>query len=121
MNQSGEKAADSSSPARAKRSEARKPTRISWAWVTLIIGVILGIALVDFLVQNTRSVRIEFFGASGQIPIVVALLVAALAGAAVVIVVGGARIGQLRHRLRKPAATSSDNADEHVSNSDRAA
>jgi uncharacterized integral membrane protein len=73
----------------------------------LIIGVILGIALVDFLVQNTDSVRIEFFAASGQIPIVVALLVAALAGAAVVIVVGGARIGQLRHRLRKPTTTSS--------------
>jgi uncharacterized integral membrane protein len=87
----------------------------------VIIGVILGIALVDFLVQNTRSVRIEFFGASGHIPIVAALLVAALAGAAVVIVVGGARIGQLRHRLRKPATTSSNNADEHVSSSDRAA
>jgi uncharacterized integral membrane protein len=121
VDQSSVKASDSSPTAGAERREARRPTRISWAWVTLIIGVILGIALVDFLVQNTRSVRVEFFAASGQIPIVVALLVAALAGAAVVIVVGGARIGQLRHRLRKPTTTSSNTTDKHASNSERAA
>lgn len=88
----------------------KKPTRISWAWGTLVVGLILGIALVDFLAQNTRSVRIEFFWASGQVPIVVALLVAALAGAAIVLIVGGARIGQLRRRLRHPDAPSAPNA-----------
>ena len=76
----------------------------------LIVGLILGIALVDFLAQNTHSVRIEFFWASGQVPIVVALLVAALAGAAIVLIVGGARIGQLRHRLRHPAVATRSNA-----------
>ena len=67
---------------------------MGWAWGTLVVGLILGIALVDFLAQNTHSVRIEFFWTSGQVPIVVALLVAALAGAAIVLIVGGARIGQ---------------------------
>lgn len=62
--------------------------------------MVLGIALVDFLAQNTRSVRIEFFSASGHVPTVVALLVAALAGAALVLIVGLARIGQLRRSLR---------------------
>ena len=76
------------------------PTRISWAWATLFVGVALGIALVDFLAQNTRSVRIEFFSASGHVPVAVALLVAALAGAALVLIVGGARMGQLRRGLR---------------------
>jgi uncharacterized integral membrane protein len=75
-------------------------TRISWAWATLFVGVALGIALVDFLAQNTRSVRIEFFSASGHVPVAVALLVAALAGAALVLIVGVARMGQLRHGLR---------------------
>jgi len=42
-------------------------------------------------VQNTRSVRIKFFAANGQIPVAVALLAAALAGAFLVLAVGGAR------------------------------
>jgi uncharacterized integral membrane protein len=66
--------------------------------------------LVDFLAQNTRSVPPEFFWASGQVPIVVALLVAALAGATVVLIVGGARIGQSRHRLRRPTTAHSRTA-----------
>jgi uncharacterized integral membrane protein len=62
----------------------------------LFICVVLGIALVDFLAQNTRSVSIEFFSASGRVPVVVALLVAALIGAALVLVVGAARMDQMR-------------------------
>lgn len=109
MAQSTEHASASSSPStKATRHRIHKPTRTSWAWGTLIVGVILGIALVDFLAQNTRSVRIEFFSASGQIPIAVALLVAALAGGAIVLIVGAARMGQLRHRLRNPSATSTE-------------
>jgi uncharacterized integral membrane protein len=80
-------------------------TRISWAWATLFVGVALGIALVDFLAQNTRSVRIEFFSASGHVPVAVALLVAALGGAALVLIVGVARMGQLRRGLRSRGVT----------------
>jgi lipopolysaccharide assembly protein A len=111
MAQSAEHASASPSPTvKAKRRRTHKPTRTSWAWGTLILGVLLGIALVDFLAQNTRSVRIEFFSASGQIPIAVALLVAALAGGAIVLVVGAARIGQLRHRLRNPSTPPAEDA-----------
>ena len=101
-----EQAPASSSTKKTGRSASREPTRIKWAWATLILGLVLGIALVDFLVQNTRSVRMEFFSASGQIPIVGALLVAALAGAAVALIVGSARIRQLRHRLTKTTDAS---------------
>ena len=80
-------------------------TRISWTWVSLIVAVVLGIALVDFLVQNTRSTEIEFFSISGHVPLTAALLVAALAGAAVVLVIGVARIIQLRRGLRGSSAT----------------
>lgn len=69
---------------------------MSWAWVTVVVGLVLGVALLDFLVQNTQSARIEFFSVSGRVPVSVALLAAALAGAAVVVVVGIARMVQLR-------------------------
>ena len=66
--------------------------------------MVLGIALVDFLAQNTRSVQIDFFSASGHVPTVVALVVAALAGAALVLVIGLTRMGQLRRGLRSQGA-----------------
>lgn len=78
-------------------------TRIGSAWVAVIVAAILGVALVDFIVQNTRSVRIEFFGASGQMPVAVALIGAALVGAFIVLAVGIARTTQLRMATRRGA------------------
>jgi uncharacterized integral membrane protein len=69
--------------------------------MTLIVAALLGIALVDFVVQNTRREPVEFFWASGRVPVAVALLVAALGGASVAIVVGVARMAQLRRRLHE--------------------
>jgi uncharacterized integral membrane protein len=78
-------------------------TRIGSAWVAVVVAVILGVALVDFIVQNTRSVRIEFFSASGQMPVAVALIGAALVGAFIVLAVGIARTTQLRLATRRGA------------------
>jgi uncharacterized integral membrane protein len=61
------------------------------------------VALVDFIVQNTRSVRIEFFSASGQMPVAVALIGAALVGAFIVLAFGIARTTQLRIATRRGA------------------
>jgi len=69
--------------------------------VAVAVATVLGVALVDFIVQNTRSVRIEFFSANGQIPVAVALLGAALAGAFLVLAVGVARTTQLRLAARR--------------------
>jgi uncharacterized integral membrane protein len=76
-------------------------TRIGRAWVAVIVAAILGVGLVDFIVQNTRSVRIEFFSASGQLPVAVALLGAALVGAFIVLAAGIARTTQLRIANRR--------------------
>jgi uncharacterized integral membrane protein len=76
-------------------------TRIGRAWMAVIVAAILGVALVDFIVQNTRSVRVEFFGASGQMPVAVALIGAALVGAFLVLAVGIARTTQLRFATRR--------------------
>jgi uncharacterized integral membrane protein len=85
-------------------------TRISGAWAAVTVAAVLGVALIDFIVENTRSVRIDFFGASGHIPVAVALLAATLTGAFVVLAVGIARTAQLRlvvrRRKRQAEATS---------------
>ena len=85
---------------KAKVDGARH-TRISGAWVSVAVAVVLGVALIDFIVQNTRSVRIEFFAATGHVPVAVALLAAALAGAFLVLAVGIARTTQLRMANRR--------------------
>jgi uncharacterized integral membrane protein len=82
-------------------TDGARHTRISGAWVSVAVAVVLGAALIDFIVQNTRSVRIEFFAANGQIPVAVALLGAALAGAFLVLAVGVARTTQLRLANRR--------------------
>lgn len=76
-------------------------TRFSAAWVAIVVAVVLGAALVDFLAENTREVRVHFFSLSGQMPIAVALLASALAGAVVVVAVGVGRVAQLRLSLRR--------------------
>jgi uncharacterized integral membrane protein len=73
MRSSTESPAHPEGPSRARKAAKPGPTRIGWTWVTLFVCVLLGIALVDFLAQNTRSVSIEFFSASGHVPVVVAL------------------------------------------------
>jgi uncharacterized integral membrane protein len=76
-------------------------TRIGGAWVAVGVAVVLGIALVDFIVQNTRSVKVEFFSAGGHMPVAVALIGAALVGAFIVLAVGIARTTQLRIANRR--------------------
>jgi lipopolysaccharide assembly protein A len=53
-----------------------------------------------FILENTESVKISYFGASAHLPLGVALLVAALGGALLVGIVGTARIMQLRRYVR---------------------
>jgi uncharacterized integral membrane protein len=81
--------------------EVSRRTRTSAAWVAVAVVVVFGVALIDFIAQNTRDVRIEFFGASGRIPISVALLAAAVAGAIVVLAIGVGRVAQLRLTMRR--------------------
>ncbi|HEY1761490.1 MAG TPA: lipopolysaccharide assembly protein LapA domain-containing protein [Acidimicrobiales bacterium] len=76
-------------------------TRMSAAWVSVVVAIIFGVALIDFIAQNTRDVRIDFFSVSGRMPIAVALLVAALSGAIVVVAVGIGRVAQLRLTMRR--------------------
>jgi lipopolysaccharide assembly protein A len=73
-----------------------KRTRTSATWVSVAIAVVFLILLVVFIAQNNRDVPLHFFGASGTVSEALALIVAALGGAALVLAIGGGRIAQLR-------------------------
>lgn len=86
-------------PADATPTKPTGHTRTSGAWVGVIIVAILLTLLLVFILQNTRSVRISFFTASGAMPVGVALLLAALGGVFLAAVVASLRILELRRRL----------------------
>ncbi len=76
-------------------------TRTSATWVATAVVVLFLVALIDFIAQNTRHVRVEFFGLHGTIPVALALLAAAVSGAIVVLAIGVARVAQLRLSMRR--------------------
>jgi uncharacterized integral membrane protein len=76
-------------------------TRLSASWTAVVAAAILLIALVIFIGQNTQQSTINFLGVHGKAPTAVVLLVAALAGAVIVMAVGIARILQLRKTAKQ--------------------
>ncbi|MCE6996786.1 lipopolysaccharide assembly protein LapA domain-containing protein [Saccharothrix sp. S26] len=78
-----------------------KPTRISGTWVAVLASIVVLIVLLVFILQNLTDATIHFLGASGTLPLGVALLFAAIAGAILVALVGAARIMQLRRQAKR--------------------
>jgi uncharacterized integral membrane protein len=77
------------------------PTRTGMVWVTVSGAALLGVALIVFLVQNTRTVEVQFLGLSGHTSLGLLLLIAAVAGVLLTVVIGSARILQLRRTIRR--------------------
>ena len=73
-------------------------TRTSAAWFGVCVGVLVLVALVVFMLQNTGPVAVSFLGLSGTAPLALTLLVAGLGVGIVVLVFASLRIGQLRRR-----------------------
>jgi uncharacterized integral membrane protein len=91
-------------PSAATRTEpaaAPPTTKTGIAFGALIAGAIVLILLLVFILENTQSVEISFFGASGHLPLGVALLLAAIGGALLTGIVGAARIVQLRRHVKR--------------------
>jgi uncharacterized integral membrane protein len=86
---------------RAERGREIPRTRTARAHNALIAGAIVLILLLVFILENTRSVKISYFGAGFSMPLGVALLLAAIGGALLVGIVGTARIMQLRRSVRR--------------------
>jgi uncharacterized integral membrane protein len=86
-----------------------RSTRTSATWMALAVAVAFFVLLVIFIAQNNRSVPLHFFGGAWRVSEGLALIVAAVAGAAVVLAVGVGRIAQLRiagRRHNRAAATT---------------
>src|SRR5947208_13282401 len=71
-------------------------TRTGRVWAALVPALIFLILLIVFIAENGQRVQVKFFGATGHISLAVALLIAAVAGAVLVLLIGTARILQLR-------------------------
>jgi uncharacterized integral membrane protein len=76
-------------------------TRTGAAWFSLCVAALLFVVLIVFMLQNTGSVEVTFLGMHGHVPLAMALLVAAVGAAIVTMVVGAARITQLRRLSRR--------------------
>jgi len=88
-------------PAPARPAAKTRPTRISGTWVAVIAGLLVLVVLLIFILQNLDSVTVHFFGAEGSLPLAIAMLFSAIGGAALVALIGGARILQLRKQARR--------------------
>jgi uncharacterized integral membrane protein len=65
------------------------------------ISAIVLIAVIVFILQNTRSVQVSFLGMHGALPLAVGLLIAMVAGVVVTLVLGTARITRVRRLARR--------------------
>src|SRR5215213_9144684 len=76
-------------------------TRTGGLWVAATAAAVAVLLLLIFILQNTEQVEVALFGANPNLPLGVALLLAAVLGALVVALIGTARIVQLRHVARR--------------------
>lgn len=76
-------------------------SRTAGIWIALILGAIVLVLLLIFVIQNSASTQFEYFGATFQLPLGVAMLLAAIAGALVMALVGSVRIIQMSWEMRR--------------------
>lgn len=70
-------------------------------WATLIVGILVLIMLLVFILQNMDDVSINYLPWTFALPLGVAMLLAAIAGALVMGLVGSVRLFALNRRVRK--------------------
>ncbi|MEJ5996995.1 LapA family protein [Corynebacterium sp. H130] len=69
-------------------------------WVALIFGILLLILLLVFILQNQQHVDLNLFTWSFSVPVGVGFLLAAIAGALIMTIVGGIRMLELRRQVK---------------------
>lgn len=76
-------------------------TRAGAVWTALAVGFLILIVLLIFITQNTASAQFAFLGWGWSLPLGVAILLAAVCGGLITVLVGTARIYQLRRAAKK--------------------
>jgi uncharacterized integral membrane protein len=87
----------------AKKPAKKKieSTRVSYAWVGLILGALITILMLVFILQNMDDARVSFLAWEYTMPVGIAMLLSAVAGALITAFVGGVRILQVKRQARK--------------------
>ena len=70
-------------------------------WIGLILGAIILVLLLIFVIQNNNTAAFQYFGAEFDLPLGVAMLLAAIAGALVMALVGSVRMIQMSWTIRR--------------------
>jgi uncharacterized integral membrane protein len=91
--------ATTTAPAK-KSPDPLRGSATSGIWLAVVAFAVLLVLLAIFILQNTGSVAISFLGWTGSAPLAAMLLIAAAAGALLVVMAGSLRILQLRRRVR---------------------
>jgi lipopolysaccharide assembly protein A len=86
------------------RQHVVRRTRVGGVWVGLGLAAVVLLLLLVFILENGQRADVGYFGAHGHLPLGVALLLAAVAGALLVLIPGSARIIQLRRTARRHRA-----------------
>ena len=87
-----------------RRSTTLPHSRVGEVWVAAVLFALVLLLLLIFLLQNGQRAEVSFFGAHGELPMGVALLLAAVFGILLVALPGTARIVQLRILSRRRVA-----------------
>jgi uncharacterized integral membrane protein len=78
-------------------------TRTSGAWVVVVIALLVGLLMLVFILQNGTSQRMTFLWLHFTVPLGVGFLLAAILGGLLVVLIGVARIAQIRLVARRHA------------------
>jgi uncharacterized integral membrane protein len=76
-------------------------TRTGATWFGICAAALLFVVLIVFMLQNTGTVQVSFLWMDGTLPLALALLIAGVGAAIVTMVIGAARITQLRRLSRR--------------------
>jgi uncharacterized integral membrane protein len=76
-------------------------SRFGGLWVGLVVAAVILVLLLVFVLQNSQTVQVDYFGFSGHLPLAVAILLGVAAGALLVALPGTVRILQLRKTIRR--------------------
>lgn len=87
--------------ARPAGKDPLRGSRTSGIWVAVVAMVVVLVLLAIFILQNTQTVEVSYFGWTGRAPLAAALLIAVAAGLVIAVIAGSMRILQLRRRVRR--------------------
>ena len=85
----------------APTPNALAATRAAAAWFATAVALVLLVLLIILILQNQHVVTLHYLGFTGSLPLGTALFIAAVAGGAVVAIVGVVRLTQLRVTARR--------------------